>query len=461
MKRNIITIFVITIFLVGIVNAEFGYNYLEEETKEYYPFSNPYEFYNSTTLPSGGSGGNPFDQSLNTTDEVQFANLTFNDVLNQGIKGTYGIWKSHSDLDMQNNDISNIDSFTAKGLTLTEQASMSGIESSGSIFTTLNNANFWLGNSDYRIAPFFIESQYGNVESDGNITANKFIGDGSLLTGISGGSGGNPFNQSLNTSDNVKFGDLTIQRDNNLYFKVNSTTKNVQIGNDEETSLGTEGLFQFKGDYNGYVSSMIYFNPQINGGSSIYFNVKPTLNNTGNINEGFRMEPSFITNGIFNAMKLNYVIPTIHNITYKIIEEISAKTFVNTNVKSTYEGIEIGGATTIMDFGGGTVDFKENMITLNGGITTVGSLSRTPTQTGIEFNNFGTIGTGSVVKGIDADGGQFDFLGGSYINSSNIEADNYYSADSTQGATKTIAINNVTGVCTLIFKNGLYTGGTC
>jgi len=47
-----------------------------------------------------------------------------------------------------------------------------------------------------------------NINAIGNISANYFIGNGSLLTDISGG--GNPFDQSLNTTDNVQFNSTHI-----------------------------------------------------------------------------------------------------------------------------------------------------------------------------------------------------------------------------------------------------------
>ena len=49
---------------------------------------------------------------------------------------------------------------------------------------------------------------YSNLTAIKNITANYFIGDGSLLTGI--GAGGNPFNQDLNTTDSPTFAGLTL-----------------------------------------------------------------------------------------------------------------------------------------------------------------------------------------------------------------------------------------------------------
>ncbi len=69
----------------------------------------------------------------------------------------------------------------------------------------------------------------------GNVSAQSFIGDGSFLTGISAG-GGNPFDQSLNKSDNVTFFNLTLLGSFN--FQINVTTgQNPLIDNQTITNL--------------------------------------------------------------------------------------------------------------------------------------------------------------------------------------------------------------------------------
>jgi hypothetical protein len=88
----------------------------------------------------------------------------------------------------------------------------------------------------------------GNVNVAGNITASHFIGDGSYLTGISGG--GNPFDQNLSTTSNVTFNKVTVN--NGFNAKANdggnlvwnpATSSLSKVGGDEFWSLGEESSF--------------------------------------------------------------------------------------------------------------------------------------------------------------------------------------------------------------------------
>lgn len=76
-----------------------------------------------------------------------------------------------------------------------------------SLVPSVNNSLFWDGNA-YDIFRW-LEIDGGNANQNidiapYNITAGSFIGDGSQLTGIQA-SAGNPFDQDLNTTDNVTF----------------------------------------------------------------------------------------------------------------------------------------------------------------------------------------------------------------------------------------------------------------
>ncbi|MEK6848755.1 MAG: hypothetical protein AABX65_03945 [Nanoarchaeota archaeon] len=91
-------------------------------------------------------------------------------------------------------------------------------------FTT-DNIYTWDGNGDLSIRDIFAEfigslanritklfvqdiDASGNINTNGNVTANKFIGDGSQLTGLSG-NGGNQFDQNLNTTNSPSFVNIT------------------------------------------------------------------------------------------------------------------------------------------------------------------------------------------------------------------------------------------------------------
>jgi hypothetical protein len=78
--------------------------------------------------------------------------------------------------------------------------------------TTINYGFFsFLGSLSSRINALFVKdiSFNGSINGTGNVSANYFIGDGSLLTNLSA-AGRNPFNQNLNTTSNVSFNQLNV-----------------------------------------------------------------------------------------------------------------------------------------------------------------------------------------------------------------------------------------------------------
>jgi hypothetical protein len=99
------------------------------------------------------------------------------------------------------------------------------------------------------------------ISVTGNISANYFIGNGSLLTGISGGNGGNA-NTGNVTFDNVNVigtGNLNLQPDpanNSAYLDVYLTTgPDIHIaGNGESVILGTDDYANVTVNVNGNVS---------------------------------------------------------------------------------------------------------------------------------------------------------------------------------------------------------------
>lgn len=95
----------------------------------------------------------------------------------------------------------------------------------------------------------------GKIISSGNVsTDEKFVGDGSALTNLNG-IGGNPFNQNLNTTDNVTFNKVVIQRNpqctgavclndlilDNLYGSGNSKNQiSLRSNGTEQWSFGND-----------------------------------------------------------------------------------------------------------------------------------------------------------------------------------------------------------------------------
>ena len=119
-----------------------------------------------------GASGNPFNQNLNTTDDVQFADLTFGRFFQSSFGGA--------------------------------------IDAGGD--------PWYLSGTSFQIAE--------NLTVDNNITASYFIGNGSQLTGISSG---NPFNQDLNTTNAASFTSLNTGQGANELYDMN---QNVQTTDD-------------------------------------------------------------------------------------------------------------------------------------------------------------------------------------------------------------------------------------
>ncbi|MFH0712060.1 MAG: hypothetical protein V2A52_02910 [archaeon] len=134
-------------------------------------------------------------------------------------------------------------------------------------FTLCEGNNYVDCDSDATGADLLVEDDIeaiGSIFSQENITANYFIGDGSLLTGISGG--GNPFNQVCNTTSNVTFNTITgtgLITGVGLIAKSTSGTKNFTInytGTEWDLSQsGTSGEIHFMTNAH---------NPQISAGRS-------------------------------------------------------------------------------------------------------------------------------------------------------------------------------------------------
>ncbi|MCR4326949.1 MAG: hypothetical protein NUV46_00005, partial [Nanoarchaeota archaeon] len=112
-----------------------------------------------------------------------------------GINGTNGMNGT--------NGINGTDGINGTIEDLSDYALKNQSETFAGNITTLETGFFgWLGSLTSRITKLWVE----DIDASGNVTASQFIGDGSLLTGISGG--GTTFNQDLNTTNDVIFNSI-------------------------------------------------------------------------------------------------------------------------------------------------------------------------------------------------------------------------------------------------------------
>jgi hypothetical protein len=188
---------------------------------------NSTEFYESgvrVCLANGtnciSSYGNPFDQVLNTTSDVQFNKIAIGTALdpaysiksNSSIRSGGSVW---SDQTLRTNAI---------------QTQSSGTDLKFYTITT-GIIKFMLSG----IEQVTIDTN-GNITSNGNVSSNYFIGDGSYLTGILHSipkttSGNNLYNDSTTIYFNETFNNNTIQ------IQINNSDLNIS----HLTPTGTKG----------------------------------------------------------------------------------------------------------------------------------------------------------------------------------------------------------------------------
>ncbi len=167
-----------------------------------------------------GTGYNPFNQSLNTTDGVTFKKITIGTTdVNQIIQFYDSGSTEQLYWDTSNNWFEFTDGLTVNGNlevdaggTLNVEGvivgsstihSFSNMYSEGYLYTTRAGGDLWLGNITQANALFQANTD-GTVNAT-NITANYFIGDGSKLTGITGDN--SSWNQTYATTLYIGSGD--------------------------------------------------------------------------------------------------------------------------------------------------------------------------------------------------------------------------------------------------------------
>ena len=197
---------------------------------------------------TGISGGNPFDQSLNTTDVVSFAGLS-------SLSGTLPVTTT---LDGQNSyNLNNwaSASFNSGGASV-------GINTGGGTLSVTNGFAYFAASGYYTYINYLdaLDAHDGNgnvvvlangtyaIDATGDMllngnlsgTNNICLSDG---TNCLPSSGGNPFDQSLNTTDNVTFNNLNLTGDIGITFPATNSPRDYFINLDNNNNTDGNNLF--------------------------------------------------------------------------------------------------------------------------------------------------------------------------------------------------------------------------
>ena len=273
-------------------------------------------------------------------------------------------------------------------------------------WTNVNGDVVWDTFTDQEGSNYYVTGI--SVSEDGDnqtITLNRNGGLGDLtawfIDNNTGGGGGNPFDQWLNTSDHVNFTSLTL----NQTFLIENN--GVHTLDDPSSIMTINGRW-----IGGLVFGALDFQPQIDDGNFFGFLVRPLIN-TSDRSYALAYRPTWGDSEAHDFTLLNSQ-PAAkqagEDYTYTIYEEANvARTAINDPSTIEINGIKMGGNAFIGNFGGGAPTFEEYMIELQGGATAIGS-GATVWQRGLIFDGFGDNGTNVDTKALVVeDGGVFDF----------------------------------------------------
>lgn len=229
--------------------------------------------------------------------------------------------------------------------------------------------------------------------------------------------------QITNSSDDLNF--INGNSNKAIYFNINKggTTHNFVkidgsapqflVTNGSSTNI-SDGIMKVSGTWStGIAASAMAFGPTIASGNWFGFLVNPVINTAGSFTT-LSFNPSFGSNNRTVGM-LNFV-PSAHtknyNDTYNRYTETFTRSFTAFSAGTadsstvTYNPITLGGEIAEIDTGYAVPNITETMISLNGGTIKSGT-NGSITQKGLTFTNFGSIGTNTIVRAMEADGGLF------------------------------------------------------
>lgn len=286
----------------------------------------------------------------------------------------------------------------------------------------------------------------GMINTTGNISADTYYGDGSKLTGISGGSSftySDYFNQDLNTSNNVRF-------------------RNVKVGNNTQTTLGTDGLLLLDGNYSGAVVAVgASVKPVYYGPATFAVVLGNPIMRAESEAQLFRFTPLWPAKNNRTATALYFAPPT-HAINLSEDYRLTAESQVTRSYFAfndasrdfstvDYRWFEHGGAVQFLDLNYELPDYNEVIYHAKGGATRTAGTSGSINQQGFKCTGFGTMSgltSSDNVECFSSDGGIVNLTGNSIL-----QSNDYYSGDGTQGMTGTCGSGT-----TLTVKDGLITG---
>ncbi len=146
----------------------------------------------------------------------------------------------------------------------------SDLSVTGNITTTDTGFFSWLGSLITRITGLFVQdidfngtissdtdninisASDGNVDTSGNVTANYFIGNGSLLTGVSGGTLGSSINTTEIEDGTITADDLAADSVNGTHIVDNVGLRNTNVAGNlnvtQNITLGGSNLYEEKGE---------------------------------------------------------------------------------------------------------------------------------------------------------------------------------------------------------------------
>lgn len=252
-----------------------------------------------------------------------------------------------------------------------------------------------------------------------------------------------------------------------LYVNDTYVNDSLTIGTNVRTVSAGSAPVVIQGNYTGsIVTGTMDFNPRFYGsGTYAVAYGRPRIYSSLNDLVMFYFTPSYFNNvpqyatGMFMAMPAHQTnVNDYYRAIYHSGETRSFLSFSGTDASTVnYNWITLGAPTSMGNIGAGVpASFSENMITLKGGLSRLVGTASSMNQVGINFTGFGTT-TGLAndrIKGIVSDGGQFDFLGSSYVNTTSLQSNNYYAGSGSQGITQDF---NISGLI-LSFEDGLLVG---